>query len=54
MEDLYGVGYIICFLDEGYGERCGERYSEVVKVVLDKKVQKEDYVGEMQSGMIVN
>ncbi|XP_073392570.1 uncharacterized protein [Physcomitrium patens] len=54
MEDSYGAGYTTRSSDEGYGERCGERYSEAVKAVLDKKAQKEDHVGEMQSGMTAN
>lgn len=50
MGDLYGVVYMMCLVDEGYGE-C---YGEVVKKVLDKKVEKEEYVKEVQRGMIVD
>lgn len=38
MDEFYGVGYVIWVLDMGYGER----YGEIVKVILKKKYDKKE------------
>ena len=46
MGDSYGAAYSTRSADEGYGER----YGEAVKKVLDRKMEKEQHLHEIQRG----